>query len=81
MEFYLMEEKKMEDPVYFGKVKCTDGEVIRRIYAFNERTYEAECRRQNEIEGELISEAYEKHGGCEFYSVDVCERELAESWL
>ena len=77
----MTEEERMDNPVWFGEVECADGEVIRRIYDFNERTYAAECKRQHEIEEELISEAYGEHLGCEFYSVGVHEREIAKSWL
>lgn len=77
-----MKENIMEDPVWYGEAVCTDGTTIRRIYYdFDEHTYLAECRRQQEIEEELISEACEGHDGCEFYSVGVHEREVAESWL
>ncbi len=71
----------MEDPVWYGEADCADGTTIRRIYDFNERTYLAECKRQHEIEEELISEACEEHGGCEFYSVGVHERNIVKWWL
>ncbi len=67
-------EEVYENPEWYARAELDDGTVIEHTYPYVERTYVAECRRQAEIEAELIDEASKYGRDGFFYSVGVREK-------
>ena len=63
-------EVVMENPLWFAVAEYADGTYIEEYFPYMEHdSYSAECDRQYELESWLI----ERHDGCTYYSVGVCE--------
>lgn len=70
-------EVVMDNPEWYAIARFSDDSEIERVYQYSERTYQAENRRQAEIEAQILSIAnkYARALGVEvtFYSVGVRE--------